>query len=284
MKKKIVIIILLSLMIMLQGCSGKNLTAGLSDEEIVDKAIETTLNIESVEINSSVTFKTNSIYQPIDAEVTGVSKIFNNPTLIENNFTVVNNTTGNSEEYKNYIHYLNDVLVGYYFDQGKWYQGENILFPEEIINNPTQNLKLFVENKSSKGFVTKDIENSKDNLIKYDLAADPGIYLWALNQSYLSMNLGNFVQDPEALESLGDFILSIWVDESTLNIVKMELNFSKNLNNLGSFLKEQGDAPENVSELFEKFVYQVQYDLKNHNKLERFAVPIEARMGEVIEY
>lgn len=284
MKKKILIVSLFIVMLLVQGCGGKDLTSGISDEEVVAKAIDQTLNLESVEIDSSVTFKTNSVYQPIDAQVSGKAKVFNNPVLIENNYTIINNTTGGTEEYKNYIHYLNDVLTGYVFQEGKWFQGENLLFPEEIVNNPSQNLSLFIANQSDNGFVTKDTENSEGNLVKYDLAADPGIYLWVLNQSFLSVNLGNFVQDPEALEAMGDFVLSIWIDKSSLNIEKMELDFSKNLNNLGLFLKDKGEAPENVSELFEGFEYFVEYDLKNHNKVERFSVPLEARMGERIEY
>lgn len=284
MKKKILIVTLIILMFAAQGCAGKDLTSGLSDGEVVAKAMDNTLKIGSVEIDSTVIFNTNSVYQPIDAQVIGKSKIFNDPVLIENVYKVTNNTTGNTEEYKNYIHYLNDSLIGYVFQQGAWYQGENILFPEEIVNNPTQNLTLFVANQSDNGFVNKDLEQSGKGLVKYNLAADPGIYLWALNQSFLSVNLGNFVQDPEALEAMGDFILSIWVDQSSLNIVKMELDFSSNLNRLGSFLKEKGEAPENVADLFENFTYKVTYDLKNHNKLERFSVPLEARMGSKVEW
>ncbi len=144
MKKKILIVSLFIVMLLVQGCGGKDLTSGISDEEVVAKAIDQTLNLESVEIDSSVTFKTNSVYQPIDAQVSGKAKIFNNPVLIENIYTIINNTTGNTEEYKNYIHYLNDVLTGYVFQEGNWFQGENLLFPEEIVNNPSQNLSLFI--------------------------------------------------------------------------------------------------------------------------------------------
>lgn len=284
MKKKLLLISLILLMLFAQGCSGKDMTAGLEDGEIVAKAIDKTLKLESVEIDSSVIFNAQSAYQPIDATVTGKTKVFQEPLLIENNYKVLNNTTGGEEEYKNYIHVLNNKLIGYMFQEGAWYQGENLLFPEEIVNNPTENLNLFLANQSANGFVTKDTENSEGNLVKYDLAADPGIYLWALNQSFLSVNLGTFAQEPEALEALGDFILSIWVDKSSFNIEKMELSFSENLNRLGKHLEQKGQAPENVYELFQNFTYEVSYDLKNHNKLESFSVPLEARMGTTIEY
>ncbi len=284
MKKKILLISLIMLMVFAQGCSGKDMTSGLSDEEVVAKVIDKALNLDSVEIDSQVIFKTNSAYQPIDALVTGKTKIFAEPLLVENNYKILNHTTGSEEDFKSYIHILNGKLTGYVFQGGSWYYGENLLYPEEIANNPIQNLSLFVDNQSDNGFVSKDKENSKGGIIKYDLAADPGIYLWALNQkSFLNVNLGNFVQEPEALEALGNFVLSIWVDESSLNIKKMELNFSENLNRLGSHLKQKGEAPENVYELFENFTYKVNYDLKNYNKLEAFSVPLEARMGTKID-
>lgn len=283
MKKKIAIISLLVLMILVQGCSGKDMTAGLEDGEIVATAIDNTLKLESVEFNSSAVFQTNSIFQPIDMTVIGKSKIFNEPILIESNYKILNNITGDQEEQKRYLHLLDDKLIGYVLQEGVWFQGEDLLFPEEILNNPTQNLNLFVTNQSEKGFITKDNAKSEGNLIKYDLAGDPSIYLWVLNQSFLNINFGSFAQEPDALEALGDFVLSIYVNKTNLNIEKMELNFSENLNRFGAYLKEKGEAPENLYELFEEFSYEVVYNLNNHNKLERFNVPLEARMGTRIE-
>ena len=281
MKKKLLIISLLIMMVIMQGCTGKDMTAGLADEDIILKAIENTLQAESLEIDSNVVFKVDSAYQPIDAEVTGQSKIFNNPLLIENSYLVINKTTGQQEEYKSYIQILNDKMVGYIFQGNAWYQGENLISPEEIVNNPGKNLSLFADNPSDQGFFMKadETEATIENSVKYDLFADVGIYPWVLNQSFLSLNLGAFVQDPEALEAMGDFVLSVWIDKSTLNIVRMELDFSENLNKLGNYLENDEEVPENVVELFKNFNYKVTYDLGNFDKVERVTVPLEARMG-----
>jgi hypothetical protein len=62
MKKKILIVTLIILMFAAQGCAGKDLTGGLSDGEVVAKAMDNTLKIGSVEIDSTVIFNTNSVY------------------------------------------------------------------------------------------------------------------------------------------------------------------------------------------------------------------------------
>lgn len=279
MKKSLLALLLTGVLFLTAACSGGDASKDLSDGEIVAKAIDNTLNLESVEINSSLIFKSGSENQPIDAQVDGKTKIFNDPVLIENIYTIKNIASDSLEDYKSYIHYLNDELIGYVFQQGAWYYGENLLFPEDIVNNPTQNLNLFIARQAKEGFIKKDEGGSTENLIKYDLYGDPSIHSWVLNQSVLNLSLGNFANDEQALEAMGDFILSIWVDKSSLNIVKMELDFTPNLQSLGEFLQENGENQEAVADIFEKFIYKATYQLKNHNKLDRFSVPLEARIG-----
>lgn len=283
MKKTILAFFLAGLMLIPAACSNKGQVENLSDGELVAKAIDNTLNLESVEIESTLLYKSGGTSQAIEALVEGKTKIFNDPVLIENFYSIENKITDSMEEYKSYIHYLDNELVGYIFQQGAWYYGDNLLFPEDIVNNPTQNLTLFIAHQSKDGLIKKDEEESRDNLIKYDLHGDPAIHSWVLNQSVLNLSLGSFAQSPEALEAMGDFILSVWVDKRSLNIVKMELDFSPNLQRLGNFLKIEGDSPESVAELFEKFEYKAEYRLAKHNKLERFSVPLEARVGTKIE-
>ncbi len=283
MKKTLLAISLAGILFLSAACSGGNASKDLSDGELVAKAIDNTLNLESVEIDSTLIFKSGSENQPIDAQVNGKTKIFNDPVFIENAYTIQNVSLDSMEDYKSYIHYLNGDLVGYVFQQGAWYYGENLLFPEDIVNNPTQNLTLFIAHQAKSDFIKKDQEASTANLIKYDLHGDPSIHSWVLNQSVLNLSLGSFVGNPEALEAMGDFILSIWVDARSLNIVKMELDFTPNLQKLGQFLKDDGESPEGVVDIFEKFTYKATYDLKSHNKLERFSVPLEARVGTKLE-
>ncbi len=284
MKKYSLLIVGIALALVLQGCASKDVTEGMTHEEIIMDAITNTYSAESVEIESEIIYKTDNPFQPIDAEITGNTKVFSEPFLIENNYFVDNRTVNFQEEIKTYVHVIEDQLMGYVLQDNEWIRAEGLIDPDQIQTNPLNNLFLFINHPSPQNFLMVDEEdNDIENTQKFVLSASSEIYEVVFFQGLVSLDISPYVMSLEALEAIGDFELVVWVDKGTLMIEKMELDFTRNLQQLGSYMAQLENAPESIVELFSNFTYHVIYDLSNHNNLSPVTVPLEARIGTKLD-
>lgn len=282
MKKRIALVaIFITALLFSAGCGNQDQTAGLNEQQILEKAVTNTLNAESVQVDASIIFKVDSEFQPIDAELKGFTKIFAEPLVIENNHKVINKAIGMEEEIRSYIHFMQGQLTGYVLQDRTWYILEEVIRPDDLRNNPLQNLPLFINNPAEGTAPVRNTDsgNGPANSIRFDLEGDVSIFEQVLQQNVLNLSLGSFAQDPLALEALGNFAMSVWVDKGTLQVVRMEMDFTENLASLAAYLESSETAPENVYDLFANFTYQVVYTLKDFNNVAKVTVPLEARVG-----
>ena len=285
MKKKILLMLMALLStIFIYGCASQDNTQGMTDQEIITQAVTNTYTAESVLIRSLAVYSTQSSTQPVNAQVTGETKIFAEPFMISNRYLVENITLDTQEEFKTYINIMDDQLMGYVLQNNEWFRAANLLDPDHLNSNPLNNLFLFLNNPSTSDFLVEDDQNNElDQTKKYILSADAGIYEILLSQSLVSLGIAPYVVSPEALEALGDFEMAVWIDKESLMIKKMVLDFSPNLRRLGDYLATREDVPENISELFRTFSYEIQYSISDHNRVSSITIPLEARVGTKLD-
>jgi len=85
---------------------------------------------------------------------------------------------------------------------------------------------------------------------------------------------------PEIFGKMGDMRYIIWVDKTTLDIIKASMDLTDNIRNIGAALVEAGDFPAEMAEVFKGMEMNFTYEMTNINQAEEIVIPEEAKNAE----
>lgn len=276
--------VLLIISLLVTACGSKDLTKGKSAEEIIKESYQKMAETKNYDMNLEMQMKMQVPNQEaIDMTITGKATIFQDPMLMKMIMTTENPETGEPMDIEQYMEATEKGLLIYQHVENNWFKMviEDPAMAEMLNMDPSKNIKIFLDNLKEAKILGTEKSGEKE-LVKIELVASSAIYD-ELTQQMPGMDLNQAMPfNPELLSKMGDMKYIIWLDKTTLDMVKTSMDLTENIQNLGKALGEQGQFPKEISEMFTGMEMSVSYEMMNLNKAEAIVIPEEAKNAPVM--
>jgi len=282
MNKKIKLFYLLLIVsFLVTACGTKDLTKGKSAKEIIEASYQKMAEINNYDMNLEMQVKMQVPGQEtLDMTITGKATIFQKPMLMKMVMETKNPETGEPLEIQQYMESSEKGMNIYQGAQGEWYKMtiEDPALAEMMNMDPTKNMDLFLKNLKEANVLAEGEKLGEKETVKIELVASSAIYDEIMQQMPgMNLNQANMPFGPEILAKMGDMKYVVWVDKTTLDIVKTSMDLTENIQNMGKALVEQGDFPKEMADMFNGMEMSASYEMLNINKAEQIVIPEEAK-------
>ena len=138
-------------------------------------------------------------------------------------------------------------------------------------------MELFLKYLKETNIIGEEKLGQRDTL-KIELVASSEMYNELMEQiPGMNLNQPGMEITPDFLSQMGDMKYIVWVDKTTLDIVKTSMDLTENMQNMGKALIEQGLIPAELAEMFSNMEMSMTYEILNINKAEPIVIPEEAK-------
>lgn len=291
MKKKIwPFIVLLISVLVLTACStgSANLTPEKSPQQMVEESFDKWYGLKSYDMDMIVNMKISVEEEVLDMSMTGQGTVFQNPMKMK---TLMETTVPGMDQKVTIEQYAvqDEEKMTIYQHIGPIWQKTTIDDPvsmEMLTMDPRDNLKLFVDNLTSAEILGEEKIGDRDAL-KIKLVASGDIFSQLYQETIGSaLGVGHEVINADIISQIGDMVYIIWVDKTTLDILKCQMDLSENMKSLGSALANDPNVPDFPAEMIDIFAnieMFMEYTVLNHNNARDFVIPEEALKAPEVE-
>ncbi|MFZ7104347.1 MAG: DUF6612 family protein [Peptococcaceae bacterium] len=282
-KKTSLFFILLIIAFVITACGTKDLTKGKTAEEIIAGSYEKMAEVENYDMDLEMNMKMQLPDQnPFDITMQGKATIFQKPLMMKMVMDMNDPQTGNPINMEQYMEQGEEGINVYQKVEDQWFKMSiNDPALAEMMNmDPTKNIDLFLDNlKEAK--VLGEEKVGEQETVQIELVASSAIYDELMQQMPgLNMNQPNLSFGPEVLSKMGDMKYIIWVDKTTLNMVKTSMDLTENIRNLGQALTGSEQLPPELAEMFGGMEMSASYEINNLNGAEQIVIPEEAKNAQ----
>jgi hypothetical protein len=284
LKKTKLFYLLLIVAFLVTACGTKDLTKDKSAREIVEGTYQKSAEIQNYDMNLEMQMKmTIPGEEPIDMNITGTATFFQNPMKMKMVMEMPNPENGETMEMVQYMEATETGMIIYQNVQDQWFK-MSIEDPamNEIMNmDPKQNIELFMKHLKEANILADNEKVGEKDAVKIELVASSEIYNEIINQMPgMELTPADLPLGPEIFGKMGDIKYIIWVDKTTLDVIKTSMDLTDNIRNIGEALVESGDFPPEMAEIFKGMEMSATYEMLNINAAEPFEIPEEAKNAE----
>ncbi|HHV65618.1 MAG TPA: hypothetical protein GXX46_11225 [Peptococcaceae bacterium] len=289
MKKSIgVFLVVLFCTLALVACSSgpKDLTKGKTPEKIVEESFAKWYELDSYDLDLNSQIKMSLGQQVMDMSMTGTISAFQNPLKMKMVMDVAIPGMNEKVAMEQYMVEEEQKVIIYQQVQGMW-QKMTIDDPamlELMSMDPRENLKLFMDNLTEAEILGEETIGDKVT-VKIKIVASGKIFEDIFqDMAGTSLGISDDIFDTELLSQLGDMEYLIWIEKSTLETVKCQMDLTETMRNLGSALAAKISEPEmaELQELFSTMEMSLEYTVFNQNNVQDFTIPEEAKNAQEI--
>ena len=279
-KKFKVFYLLLIVAFLVTACGTKDLTQGKSAQEIIEESYEKQLNIENYDMDLAMDMKMPMPEGEIMAiAMTGKATVFQKPMQMKLVVVITNPETSVPVVIEQYMEATEQGINIYEYVEEQWFKIvlNDPALAETMNMDPTQNVELFLKYLKETNIIGEEKLGQRDTL-KIELVASSEMYNELMEQiPGMNLNQPGMEITPDFLSQMGDMKYIVWVDKTTLDIVKTSMDLTENMQNMGKALIEQGLIPAELAEMFSNMEMSMTYEILNINKAEPIVIPEEAK-------
>lgn len=279
-KKFKVFYLLLIVAFLVTACGTKDLTQGKSAQEIIEESYEKQLNIENYDMDLAMDMKMPMPEGEIMAiAMTGKATVFQKPMQMKLVVEITNPETSEPVVIEQYMEATEQGINIYEYVEEQWFKKvlNDPALAETMNMDPTQNVELFLKYLKETNIIGEEKLGQRDTL-KIELVASSEMYNELMEQiPGMNLNQPGMEITPDFLSQMGDMKYIVWVDKTTLDIVKTSMDLTENMQNMGKALIEQGLIPAELAEMFSNMEMSMTYEILNINKAEPIVIPEEAK-------
>jgi outer membrane lipoprotein-sorting protein len=279
-KKFKVFYLLLIVAFLVTACGTKDLTQGKSAQEIIEESYEKQLNIENYDMDLAMDMKMPMPEGEIMAiAMTGKATVFQKPMQMKLVVEITNPETSEPVVIEQYMEATEQGINIYEYVEEQWFKIvlNDPALAETMNMDPTQNVELFLKYLKETNIIGEEKLGQRDTL-KIELVASSEMYNELMEQiPGMNLNQPGMEFTPDFLSQMGDMKYIVWVDKTTLDIVKTSMDLTENMQNMGKALIEQGLIPAELAEMFSNMEMSMTYEILNINKAEPIVIPEEAK-------
>jgi len=282
-KKTKLLYLLLIVSFLVTACGAKDLTKGKSVQDIIGAAYEKMAEIDNYDMNLELQMRMQVPDEgEMDMTLTGKATIFQKPMLMKMIMETNNPESGEPLVIEQYMESTESGMNVYQNVEGQWFKMSiNDPALAEMMNmDPTKNMDIFLENLKEANILGEEKVGEKDT-VKIEMIASSEIYD-EIMKKMPGMNLGqaDMPLGPEILSKMGDIKYIIWIEKSTLDMVKTSMDMTENIQNMGKAIIEQGQFPKEMAEIFIGMEMSATYEIYNVNKAEQVVIPDAAKNAQ----
>lgn len=279
-KRSLLFTIILSLLVILAGCSGSNgLTKGKTAQQIAEESFDQWYGLQNYDMDLSMHMKMIVDSETMDFDIGGKATIFQNPMKMK---MVMNTMIPGMDEEMQITQYMieeEQKIIVYQQLDGQWFKMviDDPAMAQTMQMDPRDNMQLFIDNLIKAEIVGEEKIGGRDTY-KIDLLASSEIFDQVFDDmANNSLGLSSEMLGSDVFSNIGDMKYTVWIDKDTLETVKCYMDLTDNMRNLGNVMVGNQDTPEELKELFSNMQMSMEYTIQNHNKAVDFTVPEEAK-------
>lgn len=285
MRKQFRLLCLLLLVgLLVTACGTKDLTKNKSAREIVEAAYQKSAEIQNYDMNLEMQMKMSIPgEEPVDMNITGKATFFQNPVKMKMVMEMTNPENGEAMTMTQFMEATETGMTIYQNVQDQWYKTsiDDPAMAEMMNMDPKQNIELFIKHLKEANILADNEKVGEKDTVKIELVASSEIYNELINQMPgMELTPANMPIGPEIFGKMGDMRYIIWVDKTTLDIIKASMDLTDNIRNIGAALVEAGDFPVEMAEVFKGMEMNFTYEMTNINQAEEIVIPEEAKNAE----
>ncbi len=272
--------LLLIVAFLVTACGTKDLTQGKSAKEIIEESYEKQLNIENYDMDLAMDMKMPMPEgEAMAITMTGKATVFQKPMQMKMVMEMTNPETNEPMVIEQYMEATDQGMIIYQYVEEQWFKMtiNDPALVETMNMDPTQNMELFLKYLKETNIMGEEKLGQRDTL-KIELVASSEMYNELMEQiPGMNLNQPGMEFTPDFLSQMGDMKYIVWVDKTTLDIVKTSMDLTENMQNMGKALIEQGLIPAELAEMFSNMEMSMTYEILNINKAEPIVIPEEAK-------
>jgi len=288
-KKILTLALIIFSMLFLSACSsgsqdtGTN-TAAKSAQQIAQESFDKWNQLKSYDLDMKINMKAAVDQETVDMSITSKSTVFQNPLKMK---TVMETTIPgliDKMEIEQYMIQQDQKITLYQQVMGQW---QKMVFDEPAMADmlsvdPKENLQLFMDNLVKAESLGEE-KIGERNTLKIGLVASSKIFEDVFKQTAgSSFSMDNDIFNADLLTKIGDMNYTIWIDKSTLEIVKCQMDLTQNMRNLADALSQEQEGAAEMKEVFKNMEISVEYSVSNQDKAQDFTLPAEALNAQEI--
>lgn len=286
--RKLALVLVLICTLVLTACSSgpKDLTAGKTPQKIVEESFAKWYELNNYDMDMITKMKISMGQEVMDMSMTGKITAFQKPMKMK---MAMEATIPGMTEKMNIVQYMveQDQKVFLYQQIGDQWQKLVIDDPamaKMMTMDPRDNLRLFMDNLI-KAEILGEEKIGERNTVKIDLVASGKIFDEILKETAgQSLGIGDDFLSSDILSKIGDMKYIMWIDKTTLDTVKCQMDLTENMKNLGNALAAKEDAPAELKEVFQNIEMSMEYMVTNQNSAQDFSIPDEAKNAQEIPF
>jgi len=259
------------------ACGTKDLTKGKTAEEILKDVYTKMAEVKNYDMNIKMNMNVEPPEQePVNINLQGQATVFQKPMVMK--MSMIMDVKGKKKNFQQYMEQNEGGMTIYQKIDDQWSKMalNDPAFSEMMNMDPSQNVKLYLENLK-RAEILSDEKVGEKEIVKLEMILSSKIYDEMLQQMPGGNLTGQLPFNSDILSKIGDIKGKIWVDKATLDIVKVTVDMTENMQNFGKALAENGGLPEEAAAMFSNMEISVEYEMLNQNKAVEFTIPEEAK-------
>lgn len=282
-KKTKLLYLLLIISFLVTACGTKDLTKDKSAKEIIEGSYIKLAEIENYDMNLEMQMKIQVPNEgTMDMSMTGKATIFQKPMKMKMVMETQNPESDEPLIIEQYMESTENGMNIYQNVEEQWFKMviDDPALAEMMNMDPTKNMDLFIENLKEANIIAEEKLGEKET-VKIEMIASSEIYDEIMQQMPgMNLNPADMPFGPEILAKMGDMKYVVWIDKTTLDMVKTSMDLTENIQNIGKALVEDGQFPKEMGEMFAGMEMSATYEMLNINSAEQIVIPEEAKNAE----
>ncbi|NLI92689.1 MAG: hypothetical protein GX434_10930 [Peptococcaceae bacterium] len=286
-KKAGFLLVLICILIITSCSTGpKDLTAGKTAQKIVEESFDKWYQLNNYDMDMTTRMKFSTGQDAMDMSMSGKITAFQKPMKMKMAMEAAIPGMADKMKIEQYMMEQDQKVILYQLLNGQW---QKLVINDPAMSkmmtmDPRDNLKLFMDNLSKAELLGEEVIGERKT-VKIDLVASGKIFEQILKGTAgNSLGLGTDFLSSDILSKIGDMKYIIWIDKTTLETVKCQMDLSENMRNLGNALAESQNTPKEMKEIFKNMEMTVEYTVSNQNKAQDFTIPEEAKNAKEVPY
>jgi hypothetical protein len=289
MKKNVLVLILVLICTLaLTACSSapQDLTKNKTPEQIVEESFDKLYSLESYDMDLNSKMKMSLGQEVMDMSMSGTITTFQKPLKMKMVMDVAIPGMDEKMTLEQYMVEEEQKIIIYQHVEGMWQKMtlDDPAMAELMSMDPRDNLKLFMDNLTEAEILGEETIGDKET-VKIRIVASGKIFE-DIFQDMAGTNLGitDEIFNAELISQIGDMEYLMWVEKTTLETVKCQMDLTENMRNLGNALVGEASEPgmAELKEVFANMEMNLEYSVLNQNKVQDFTIPEEAKNAQEI--
>lgn len=287
MKRLFIIVLSIVMILSFSACTEKDLTSGKTAEEILEESILKSAEWESYEMDMSTEMEMNIPGQGnVEMTMQGTGQVFMKPMKMHMTLNMEMPQMEEMQTLEQYMVQENETFVIYQNMQDQWYKMviDDPSLTEMMTMDPMENIQLFMKYLKSAEMVSEEVIKERDT-VAIELTVSFDMYKELLEKNE-SLDVGGMSAMGifESLSDMGDLTYTVWVDKSSLEIVKYYMDFSEAMSKIGEALASQEGFPAELSDIYKDSKMVMSMEIFNQNNVDDFEIPEAAKNAQDLPF